>query len=351
VNNSGHPTACDEVEEHLLDYLEDRLAPERRASVDEHLRSCPECSAKLEGLPDTVRAMRNAREAFCPKTWELYEYVLYEHDPQGRIAAHTRRCDSCRELCESLTGDAGSEPMPASLWDRIRDQLPQHGGKRLHPHGPSMSPIEQLFGRLRFPALAAGAAMAAVLLVVLLYPKDKPYVPIALSSVTWQGVPKPKSFGPSRHRAAILLVLKDFPAALPQKKVDAFYQALAPTMELYKRFQIVSPAELTDAIEEGQVRADSRKAVLRSLHKKLGVSTAVVVTLMPRGGGMRIRSELIDTASGAVRAEETVEQVADAYVPSKIRQAVFRLLGSHGKGGGNRRHEQRAVAPDEPPNR
>lgn len=339
MNNSGHPTLCDKVEEHLLDYLEGRLSAEERASMDEHLRSCPECAAKLEGLPNAIRAMRIAREAVCPKPWELYEYVHYEHDPQGRIAAHTMHCDSCRKLCESLSGDAGTEPMPASLLHRILDQLPQRGEKSVHPRGRSVSPIERLFGRLRFPALAAGAAVAAVLLVVLLYPTEKPHSLIALSSVTWQGVPKPKSFDPSRHRIAILLVLKDFPDPLPQKKVDYLYQALAPTMELYKRFQVVSPAELSDAIEQGQVRADSRKAVLRSLNKKLGVSTAIVVTLMPRGEGVQIRTELIDTASGTIRAEETEKQVTDAHIPMKIRQAVFRLLGSRGKGGGDRRRE------------
>jgi len=50
--------SCRSGVELLMEYLEGELSPELRASVDEHVASCPRCTAFVESyrrLPETLR--------------------------------------------------------------------------------------------------------------------------------------------------------------------------------------------------------------------------------------------------------------------------------------------------------
>lgn len=51
---------CRELIEFLMDYVEDALAPDERASFDAHLAVCPDCVRYLDGYRATVRAGRAA---------------------------------------------------------------------------------------------------------------------------------------------------------------------------------------------------------------------------------------------------------------------------------------------------
>lgn len=57
---------CREVVELLSDYLEGGLDPFERARVEEHLATCPECTAYLAQLRATIVALGRLREADVP---------------------------------------------------------------------------------------------------------------------------------------------------------------------------------------------------------------------------------------------------------------------------------------------
>jgi anti-sigma factor RsiW len=48
---------CKELVELVTDYLEERLAPEKRRRFDEHLAGCPFCTTYLEQMRQTMRAL------------------------------------------------------------------------------------------------------------------------------------------------------------------------------------------------------------------------------------------------------------------------------------------------------
>lgn len=47
--------SCNELVEHVTDYLEGAMAPEERARVDEHLAVCDGCTTYLEQMRTTIR--------------------------------------------------------------------------------------------------------------------------------------------------------------------------------------------------------------------------------------------------------------------------------------------------------
>ena len=53
---------CREVVELLTDHLEGALAPGERARVEEHLATCPDCTAYVEQLRTTIGVLGRLRE-------------------------------------------------------------------------------------------------------------------------------------------------------------------------------------------------------------------------------------------------------------------------------------------------
>lgn len=46
---------CNELVEHITEYLEDAMAPEERSRVDQHLAGCNGCTTYLEQFRTTIR--------------------------------------------------------------------------------------------------------------------------------------------------------------------------------------------------------------------------------------------------------------------------------------------------------
>jgi hypothetical protein len=176
------------------------------------------------------------------------------------------------------------------------------------------------------PALAAGAIAAAVLMAVLLYPSEIPQSLMAPTSVTWEGTPRPKSFEPSANRLAMLIAFKGFDRPVPQAEVDALYQALAPTMELYERFQILPPKVVKDAVQKGRSALRDRTELLDRLKKRLNISYAVMVTITSRAGHAEIQVELVDTEGGKVKAEKTEANVSEKELERAVRQSALSVM-------------------------
>jgi hypothetical protein len=274
-----------------------------------------------------VGNLRAHSGAFCPEPWKIFEFLHYGRDPAGAVSVHLDECETCSQFAGSLEAALSREPMPRQLWDRVKKQLPAAEAPRIP--GKTAKPwwwLEGLRDLFRSPAWAVGVVAVAVVLVVTLYPREVPQQLIAMSPVTWEGVAKPKAFQPGAKRTAIIVSLKDFQPPLSQKRIDSLYTAIAPTMELYERYQIITPATVRDAVKKGAIDPSDRTATLDGLKEKMGVAVAVFVTVKSKAEASSIEAELVDAKTGNVIKKLTEPSVADKDLESGIRHSVFNLL-------------------------
>ena len=312
-------------DELLLPYIEGRLARDEQTLVEEHLRTCEECRTLKEQLAETVDLLTANREAFCPEPWQLYELVHYGRDPDGTVAAHLEQCDACREIARSVTEKLPADQIPASVRHALKAHVAQTAVPPFREDQPSESLLDRLYRRYRLPAFSIGLA-AAILALVILLPSPAFRSGFLPSSVAWENVPKPKSFGQGMKRAAMVLLLKDSGRKMPQREVDSLYHALAPTMELYQRFQIVSPEQVAEAIGKRRYRDDTVSEMVAHLHRELGVSVVALITIQPEEKGTAVEVEIVDADSGAVEAKKSERAVPDHELPMIVSAAVHSLL-------------------------
>jgi hypothetical protein len=128
---ASHVTAA------LFNYCENLLTHEQQVEVEDHLKTCLECSDELAWLENTLDAMVANKEIFCPEPWELYAFAEAEDDGQERVAAHVAQCALCAEEVAGYSQDAGRELMP----DLVREAF-------VDIYGPGKAATESRIWRL-----------------------------------------------------------------------------------------------------------------------------------------------------------------------------------------------------------
>jgi hypothetical protein len=320
------PTHSQHPDELLLAYLENELAPEQKLEIDQHVSHCERCSSEIEKLVKITAALKSNKEAFCPDSSEIYQYIRTGDTQEGRISRHLEACPTCFAFAEALRTEASPETMPQAVWKQLQERFEikdvQH---RAVPVQTEPGFAERLRDWFRLPMLTAGAVAATILLVVVLYPREFTIPNVGLSTVTWEGVPKPKAI---RTRAAFLVTFKDIREPLPQKQIDEIYRALKPDMDLSQKFEIIPPAELRTAAKSGDVVINSQRIreTAESLHKKLDISRVAVITLEPSDGKYSANVQLMDAASGAALNQKTESAVPETQLPERIREMVLGLM-------------------------
>jgi hypothetical protein len=280
---------------------------------------------RAEELREAIAALKQNKQAFCPEPWELYDFAQTGNDPHGDISLHVEKCPLCSEDLRAWKMALPEEPMPAELWNRLREHLPRPAPRQVLPRTPQWGRIflQNLVRWWKAPAMAAGVVAAVLVLIVTFYPRDMTQPMIALSSVSWEGIPKPKSI---HENAAFVVFFKDFKIPVPQKQIDSLYEALKPSMDLNERYGIVSPAEISEAVKSGQVPSTNSTAMIDGLRKNLDVSRALVVTVFPSADKLAARIEFIDTISGKKLQTKTEEKIEQSELPERIRSEAFGML-------------------------
>jgi anti-sigma factor RsiW len=74
---------CAEVLDLVTEYLEGALAPREHARVEEHLATCPDCTAYVEQMRTTIQLTGSLREDDVPEP-VLDELVRAFRDWHGR---------------------------------------------------------------------------------------------------------------------------------------------------------------------------------------------------------------------------------------------------------------------------
>lgn len=305
---SGHP------DDLLLPYVEDIIAPPKKAHVEEHLSKCDECRLRVEELRETTVALRQNKQAFCPEPWELHDFAQSGNDPHGVISLHVEDCPLCSEDIRTWKKALSEEPMPAELWSQVRKRLPRPAGEQILSVIPKWSQIlwENLVRFWKGPAMAAGAVAAVLLLVVIFY--QAPIEPM---------IPKAKSIP---QKTALVVLFKDFKDPLPQEQIDSLYEAFKPSTELNDRYSIVSPAETSEVIKSGKAPSDDRSAMIDRLKKNLDVSRVLLVVVFPSADKLSARIEFIDTITGKTLQTKTEEKIEQNELAERVRSDAFGML-------------------------
>jgi anti-sigma factor RsiW len=317
---AGHP------DDLLLPYAEGLLNPEERASVGEHIDECAECFAQVETLRETIEDLRAHKGAFCPNLWELHEFAFHAHDAEGAVSEHIEDCASCREAVEAWKSEAARDRLPRQLWGRVNKALSEDGAREVRMKEQPIGFLERLRAMFDVPGWAIGAVTVVVLLAVFLYPRETPPSVIALSSVTWENAPKPKVLQPTSKRAAIIIVLKDFRPEPGRTKIDALYDAVTPTMDVYERYYVAPPATISEAVRKGLLDPSDRTKMLRGLRERLDLNKVVVITAVSKPEGMAFEADLIDTTAGKTLGKKTGSKLAEADLGPEMRRAALNLL-------------------------
>jgi hypothetical protein len=325
VKNPSPPTSSEHPDALLLPYVEDTITSADKADVEEHLRTCDQCALRAQELREAIAALRQNKQAFCPEPWELYDFAQSGDDPHGVISVHVENCPLCSEDLRAWKMALPEEPMPAELWNRLSERLPRSVPRQVLPRTPRWGEIflQNLVRWWKAPAMAVGVAAAVLVLVVTFYPRDTTQPMIALSSLSWEGIPKPKSI---HENAAFVVFFKDFKDPVPQKQIDSLYEALKPSMDLNERYGIVPPAEVSEAVKSGQVPSNNSAAMIEGLRKNLNVSRVLIVTVFPSADKLSARIEFIDTNSGKTLQTKTEEKIEQSELPARVRSDAFSML-------------------------
>jgi Putative zinc-finger len=322
-------------------YLEDILDPEQKKEFEEHIRTCDDCTRQLKELAQWIDVLKNNKEAFCPELWEVYEHAQGRDYSAKKIAAHLDQCNSCREAANALKLGMEPQVMPKKLWEVVEAQFPKPALRKPDSFLTEWISgfIEQFSALFRPPLIAAGAVAAAIILVLILYPSDISPPELGLSSVIWKDVDlrsramgstppisQPDTVAIDRKRLAILVFFQDFKKPFTQRRIDSLYWALRPPESIPKRFEVMSPARIKEAVFTGSLEADNRRAFLQQLHGKLGVSQIVALTVVPSADGFRIQSERLDGKTGKVLRTGKEQRATPKELPSTLKSATQSLF-------------------------
>jgi hypothetical protein len=334
---SNSDVLSEHIEELRLAYLEDLLPPDERSKFEEHLKLCPDCAKQTEDMSSWIALVKTNKDALCPEEWELFECARGEKVISGVLASHMEHCPSCRASAEAFRKLAPKEGVSDVLWERMT-RLDERPAQEMT--GVRFAWIYRLWEKLAdlfSPPLAlAGAVAAAILVVVLLYPSDQSGRLLGLSSVTWapglsnlMGGPEAAPTGVTpKDRLAIIVYFKDFRRKPDSERIDSLYRLLDPGREVRLHYDVVSPSEVKRAVESSGMKKAGKDEVLRVLRDKLSVSGVLVMELSDEGDRFRIRTWLMDTATGTVVREREISDVREANLSEEIESASESVLKS-----------------------
>jgi hypothetical protein len=322
----------------LIGYVENDLKPEERSVVEQHLKDCPKCAQSVRRLEGLTRSLRgNAEEIICPEASELHEFVRSGSDPGGKLARHLAQCASCFEevSCYRLACavSPSCQPIPGSVREAFEQNYPAPG-ERVVPSEETLwsKLLERISLLFRQPVLALGTAVAVILIVALLYPRQHTEPSIVFSHVKWGETGRKWttmniSPGQGRPSVAMAIFSKDFTAQLSQQRIDEWYSSIEPTPEMKKRFEFINPAQLESLATTDQSKTVSPEELRELLSKKIGPIKVVMITLGQERDGFSIESRLVDSETGKTTGETTYNRVPYSDVSSKLRESAFALLG------------------------
>jgi hypothetical protein len=183
--------------------------------------------------------------------------------------------------------------------------------------------------------VAVGAAIAAALLVVVLYPTSSPEPVLALSSIAWQHpendlVPKTQGSEWSQDRLAFVIRVTGFDQQWSQAKIDALYRGLEPAGDIRGRYEIVSPLEVKQTLWESGRSPERLSDMPALLASKLDLTGILILTVRSKGVGLEIEGRLVDAKTGKTVGRTVQDVSRGPDLSQQIRWVAYSILARRG---------------------
>jgi hypothetical protein len=343
----------------LLGYLEGTLSVEDHDMVAGHLGQCEECASEIDSLGKLSEILKSEKHVFCPEPWEWYEFIENGYNPGGKLSSHLEICPLCRAEVAKYNHGATQETLPTVIKEALKEAYPEPSFSKHSEAQGRFARIPNRFSPMfRFPTLAFGAALAAILAVVVLYPRGNVPTFIGASSVDWEEAmpvaksksalsksvpsqkdsravgansqfhkytPKFRSVERSKPKVAAVVVFSGFDKPLPQSTVDSLYEALRPTSEWERRFEFSTPLQLKKFLDSSTNQNLTPTQVLNEFYMQSSITFAIVVKVEAQREKFGLRTVIIDARSGETLAESFRNGLPGTELASAARESLSLL--------------------------
>ena len=194
------------IQAELSAYLDNELTPSRHKQIEEHLRSCDECSDMLAAFQENRQMIANIAHPVPPTLKdgvmakihtqfqdELSAYLDNELAPamRDRIEAHLHSCDECSDMLAAFRQNRErvqtlEHPAPASIENAVMAKIRQQAAQTRKEEAPTRPGwIPDIgrwmpdFGRWFLRPVTAGATGLLTLVLILgalyFYPNGSQY--------------------------------------------------------------------------------------------------------------------------------------------------------------------------------
>jgi len=240
--------------------------------------------------------------------------------------------------------DMAAEAFEASFTlaaERAKTARPQEAVEATERRSFFEAVQEWLSPLFNVPMAALATVATAVLLLVIVIPYSQVMPPVmGLSSEQWEKpgmvlmapkivTPKEPVEEAAKPKLAIIVTYKDFKQPPTQDMIDNLYKALRPTFAMRKQYDVVTPLVIKEAAERGYIDPKDMTKTLESLGQNLGISQALVVTVVARKDLFTVESELKDLATGQVRKAPPVTGVKKADLSKALQESVAGHFAAH----------------------
>lgn len=346
----------DHPKDMLLAYLEGTLSGERKTIVEAHINTCNQCAGELNSLGNLLGILKTEKEVFCPEPWELYEFIENGNDPEGRLAGHLEKCHLCCAEVAHYRETAIQKTLPTQIKAELKKVFPQ-SAKSNDATGKTffVQALNWLNSIFRFPTLAIGTAVAAILAVMLLYPHGTVPTFIGVSSENWQeAIPqatpkslfsevparkqmakpaplvghefaKPMFFEVPKPKICSVIIFHGFEKPLHQSTVDSLYEGLKPTAELEQKFQFSTPGQLKQFLDKIADRNLSPNDTLNEFYKESAIKFALIANVKAEKDKFGLKTQVVDTLNGQILAEYTQSGLSGTELAARVNNSLTLL--------------------------
>ena len=341
----------------LLGYLEGTLSVEDHDMVAGHLGQCEECASEIDSLGKLAEILKSKKHVFCPEPSEWYEFIENGYNPGGRLSSHLEICPLCSAEVADYKHSATQETLPTVIKEALKQAYPETSFSKHSEAQDRFAWIPNWFSPMfRFPTLAFGAVLAAVLAVVVLYPRGNVPIFLGVSSEDWEEAmpvaksalpksvpaqkeskavgansqfhkytPKFRSVERSKPKVAAVIVFYGFDKPLPQSTVDSLYEALRPTSEWERRFEFSTPLQLKKFLDNSNNHNLTPTQVLNEFYMQSSITFAIVVKVEAQRDKFGLKTVIIDAPSGETLAESFRNGLPGTELASAARGSLSLL--------------------------
>jgi anti-sigma factor RsiW len=338
------PCARPDIAERLIITLSSSdFAPDEVAELQEHLKECPSCQEEMTALKRMETFLIHNKDLVaeslspCPSIEKLSAFAAGEMR-ENSLEYHTQLCKECREHV-ALIRELLQEQIPTRHKSASKQEKQRFckAALQAYPENkPRQGAIRTIFDKLNdlfyIPSLALGAAVAALLMIVIVpkAPHEMQLVP-ALSNVVWEkpslpakGDLAPKTSPLAKKKIALILLFRGPEQAMPEN-ADQIYSKLDIAKRLGATYDFLSPNDISTALG-GRLISENLISVSHDVFEKTDADYLLTFEILKANSGAVLKGTLFERGRKIYRGSISQTGLAVSQLPPKITLMGTELL-------------------------